>query len=120
MHLCSVTFHTSLADRRCDRWQKPSSRARSVGPKCMYAAGNMSPDVPGHSGQMSEKRFHEEKRTGGSEEIKAPNASCVFGRLKLLHTAQKITGMFYRVGQNSNPSMSEIQVAHLGTNGVAQ
>lgn len=60
------------------------------------------------------------RKPGESEEIKAPNASFVFGRLTLLHTAQKITGMFYQVSQNSNPSILEIQVVHLGTNGVAQ
>lgn len=60
------------------------------------------------------------KTTGDSEEIKAPNASFVFGRVKRLHAAQKITGMLYQVSQNSNPSILEIQVAHLGANGVAQ
>lgn len=91
-----------------------------MGQKGTYAAGNVSPDVPGHSGQISDKRFHEKKKTGDSEEIKAPNAAFVFGRVKLLHAAQKITGMLYQVSQNSNPSILEIQVAHLGANGVAQ
>lgn len=119
MRLCFLTIHTSLADRRCDRWQKPSSRVRSVGQECMCAAGNVSSDAPGQSAKYGKKDFMTKER-GDSEGRKAPNASCAFGRLKLLRTAQKITGTFYQVGQNSNPSVLEIQVAHSGTNGVGE